>query len=330
MERPVIAFCLGDLAGIGPEITLKALAQPDVRAGCRALAIGDAAHLAALKGIVETEVRWRETASIAEAQWEPGVVDVLCPDDARGVGAMWGHLDPACGAAAAACLRAAYEAAAAGLVHGVVSAPLNKEAFHRAGYGYADELQWLAHETDSPDAQMMGVMGRVWTLSLAEHVAFCDILGYVTRERILAGVRRMHRTLVDLGGETARVAVAALNVHGGEGGLLGREELDIIAPAVAEAAAEGIDVYGPIPADMVFVQALANRYDGVVAMHHDQANIARKLQPMSEGATVFCGLPVYCATTAHGTAFDIAGRGVADPGSLIAAVRVVTRLASAV
>jgi 4-hydroxy-L-threonine phosphate dehydrogenase PdxA len=173
----------------------------------------------------------------------------------------------------------------------------------------------------------MGLMGSIWTASVAEHVAFKDILKYVKKDRILGTIRNLHDALRKIGRPRPRIAVAALNVHAGEGGLFGTEEIDEIAPAIQAAQAQGIDAQGPVPADMIFVRALAKQLDGVVCMHHDQANIARKLQPKSQGATFFMGLPVICGTTAHGTAFDIAGQGIADPGSLSAALRYTAKLA---
>jgi 4-hydroxythreonine-4-phosphate dehydrogenase len=217
-----------------------------------------------------------------------------------------------------------------GQIDGVVSAPLNKEAFHMAGYDYADELAYLSHWTHSPQAAIMGVMkDRIWTIAVAEHVPFSEILGLVKKERVLECIRQMAGALTRVGVQRPRIAVAALNVHAGEGGLYGKEEITEITPAIQAARDTGLDVTGPVPADMVFPKALAGEYDGVVCMYHDQANIARKLQGKSEGATVFIGLAVPCGTTAHGTAFDKAGLGIADPGSLWAALRYTARLAAA-
>jgi len=226
------------------------------------------------------------------------------------------------------CLARAFQLAMDGQAQGVVAAPLHKEAFHLAGYDYPDELAYLADLSGSPDPVIMGVARSVWTVAVAEHVAFRDILALVKTNRILNRTRKMHDTLKQTGLAAPRIAVAALNVHAGEGGLLGREEIEEIGPAIQQAQDAGMDVEGPVPADMVFARAFKGDFDGVVCMHHDQANIARKLQPMNQGATIFVGLPVAYGTTAHGTAFDIAGRGIADPGSLQAALEYVVRLAS--
>jgi 4-hydroxythreonine-4-phosphate dehydrogenase len=237
-------------------------------------------------------------------------------------------MNPEMGRIAGVCLAEAFHLAVEGQAQGVVAAPLHKEAFHRAGYDYPDELAFLADLSSSPDPVIMGVAGSVWTVAIAEHVAFRDILALVKKDRILGHIVKMDATLRQAGRTTPRIAVAALNVHAGEGGLLGREEIDEIGPAVQEAQQAGIHVEGPIPADMVFVRAFRGDFDGVVCMHHDQANIARKLQPMNRSATIFAGLPVAYGTTAHGTAFDIAGRGIADPGSLQAALECVVQLST--
>jgi 4-hydroxythreonine-4-phosphate dehydrogenase len=270
-----------------------------------------------------------EIASLDGAAFVPGRIDVLRPPDLDVSRVEWGELDARAGEAAACCLRAAFRLAMEGQIEGVVSAPLNKEAFHMAGYDYSDELAYLAHWTDSPQAAIMGVIrDNIWTIAVAEHIPFSEILEVVKTENVLDCIHIMAGTLLGVGIKRPRIAVAALNVHAGEGGLYGREEITEIAPAIQAARDERLDVTGPVPADMIFVRALAGEFDGVVCMYHDQANIARKLQPKSEGATVFIGLPVPCGTTAHGTAFDKAGAGIADPGSLWAALRCTSRLAA--
>jgi 4-hydroxythreonine-4-phosphate dehydrogenase len=329
LDKPVIAITMGDPAGIGPEIVVKVLAHGDTYARCLPIVIGDAGVMDRASRAARADLRFREIGDLSEAGFVPPAVDVLRPDGLDVAGAEWGKLDPAMGEAAAQCLRKASEMAMDGQVQGVVSAPLNKEAFHLAGYDYADELVYLADLTGSPDTFIMGVMGDgLWTASIAEHVPFTDIVDAVVKDRILWYVSRMHEMLRGVGVASPRIAVAALNVHGGEGGLFGREEIDEIEPAIQAAQAQGIDARGPIPADTIFVRALAGEFDVVIGMYHDQVNIARKLQPMQKRATLFNGLPFACGTTAHGTAFDIAGRGIADPGSLAAAIKYTVLLAS--
>jgi 4-hydroxythreonine-4-phosphate dehydrogenase len=327
MSKPIIAIAMGDPAGIGPELIVKVLSDPHVYEMCSPLVVGAPEVMDAINAVLGSNLRFNLVQEVTQARFSPPEVDVLRPP-ALDVGPIaWGKLDPAMGRAAAVCLEAALELAMAGQAQGVISAPLNKEAFHLAGYPQPDDLTFAADVTHSSEAFIMGVMGSLWTASVAEHIAFRDILNYVKCDRILWYIEKMHEALVKLGQDRPRIAVAALNVHAGEGGLFGSEEIDEIAPAIQAAQAQGIDAQGPIPADMVFVRARAGHFDGVVCMHHDQANIARKLQPKSETATIFMGLPVVCGTTAHGTAFDIAGQGIADPGSMSAALRYTAKLA---
>jgi 4-hydroxythreonine-4-phosphate dehydrogenase len=327
MEKPVIAITMGDAAGIGPEIVVKVLDHGAARNDYRLLVVGDPKVMRTACKVVGSDLRFREIEDLSQAAFALPEVDVLCPAEARVGEVAWGVLDPAMGRAAAACLREAIELAVRGEVQGVVSAPMNKEAFHMAGFPYLDEVAYLADLTGSSDPFILGVMGRIMTITVTEHIAFKDILGRIKKERILWCIRRMHETLRTVDEGLSRIAVAALNVHGGEGGLFGCEEIDEIGPAIREAREQGIDVQGPVPADIVFVRALEGDFDGVVCMYHDQANIARKLQPKEEGATLFMGLPVPCGTTAHGTAFDKAGQGIAHPGSLEAALKYTVMLA---
>jgi 4-hydroxythreonine-4-phosphate dehydrogenase len=232
------------------------------------------------------------------------------------------------GKAAALCLQGAMELGVVGQAQGVVSAPLNKQAFHAAGYDYFDEAGFLADITHSPGVYILGVTDSFWAVSVTEHVPFASIAGLITPQRVLRRTQLLHDALRRGGYGQPRIAVAALNVHGGEGGLFGREEIDAIAPAIAQAQQEGIDVCGPVPADSVFVRAREGEFHGVVCMYHDQATIARKLVSTRRGASIFMGLPVPCGTTAHGTAFDKAGQGIAETGSMEAALQMTVLLAA--
>jgi 4-hydroxythreonine-4-phosphate dehydrogenase len=327
MGKPVIAITMGDAAGIGSELIVKVLSQAAVYEACLPFVVGDAVAMQDICQKMGAGLRFRQVQDLAEAKFEPGVIDVLCPAGAAVGHVSYGRLDPAMGKAAALCLKEAAAMATAGRIQGIVSAPLNKEAFHLASYSYADELAYLADLTGSAESFILGVMGAIWTIAVTEHIPFRDIIALVKKERILWHIAKINEALRQVGIAAPRIGVAALNVHAGEGGLYGSEEIDEIEPAIRQGRERGIQVQGPVPADMIFVRALAGDFDGVVCMYHDQANIARKLQPKSEGATIFMGLPVACGTTAHGTAFDIAGRGIADPGSLSAALKHTAALA---
>jgi 4-hydroxythreonine-4-phosphate dehydrogenase len=328
MDKPIIAITMGDAAGIGPELIVKVLSHRTAYEICHPLVVGDPTVMTAIGKVVGTNLRFKAIERLSEARFAPPRVDVLRPEGLYINHIPWGKVDPAMGKAAALCLEQAFEMAMRDQVQGVVAAPLNKEAFHLAGYRYVDDLAYLADLTDSQEPFILGVMDSIWTVAVTEHIPFRDIVNSIKKDRILRYLVKMHDTLRTIGLTAPRIAVAALNVHAGEGGLFGREEIDEIEPAIREARERGVDALGPVPGDMVFVRALDGDFDGVVCMYHDQANIARKLQPKQKGATLFMGLPVVCGTTAHGTAFDKAGQGVADPGSLEAALKYTVMLSS--
>jgi 4-hydroxythreonine-4-phosphate dehydrogenase len=321
---PVVAVTMGDAGGIGPELIVGTLARSD---GLRALVLGEPWVFERAAGIVAPGLAIREVAAAADALYERGTLDVLRPAGGAVAAAPFGRSDASCGRAAGAALRTAYELAAAGSVDGVVSAPLCKATFHAAGFDFLDELEYLADLTASPEPVLVGVAGELWTVAATLHVPLRAVPDLITRERVVAHARALDGALRRSGRPGPRLALLALNPHAGEGGLLGGEERDVLAPAVAEARAEGVDVDGPFPADTLFPRAFAGAFDGVVCLYHDQANIARKLRGVAGGATLFLGLPVICATTAHGTAFDLAGTGRADQGSFRRALELAVSLA---
>jgi 4-hydroxythreonine-4-phosphate dehydrogenase len=328
MERPVIALTMGDAAGVGPEVIVKVLRAEDTHQRCRPLVIADADVIRRACRLLGVDRAVREIGASGEAAFTADGIDVLCPPDLE-IGAVdFGRMEPRLGEAAARCMRLAFTLAGEGTVDGVVLAPMNKQGFHLAGYPYVDELAYLAAETASPDAVSLGaITPTLWTAAVTQHLPFREIAASLTTEGIVRDIQRLDGVLRTVGVEAPRLAVAALNVHAGEGGLFGQEEIEIIAPAVEEVRRAGLAVTGPVPADTVFVRARAGEFQGVVCMYHDQANIARKLLATRRGATVYLGLPVPCATTAHGTAYDIAGQGIATPDSLADALRYTCSLA---
>ena len=330
MSHPTIAVTMGDPAGIGPELVAKVLANQADVARCRPVVIGDRQVMGDACRVAEVEVSFIEVESMEQAQtqeWSRSSIPLLRPAGLSVERIHRGAVQAGMGEAAIACLRTAYTLAMAGSVDGVVAAPMNKEAFHLAGYDYADELSYLAAFTQCLEAFTMGVMDALWIATVTEHIPFKEIAANIRRERVLARTQKLHAVLKRVGIAQPRIGIAALNPHGGENGRFGREELDEIAPAVRDAHEHDIDAVGPIPADTIFLRAQGGEFDGVVCMYHDQANIARKLRPVRSGATVFMGLPVVGTTTAHGTAFDKAGQGIADPGSLRDALRYAVDLA---
>ncbi len=325
--KPTIAIVMGDPAGIGPELIVKLLADASLRQRCRPFIIGAIDVMRANAAALSSPLRFQPIDRIEDAAFAPNAIEVLNPP-----GFQLGPLPPPAihpklGEAAGRYLALAFELALEGQAQGVVMAPMNKESFRVAGYDYYDELQFLAEITACADPYILGAAGPVWAVAVTEHIPFKDIAPLITRARVRRYIAQLQDALVKLGCAEPRIAVAALNPHAGEGGLFGREEIDQIGPAVQDALREDIRAEGPVPADIVFKRALDGDFDGVVCMYHDQMNIARKLQSRADIATLWMGLPVIGATTAHGTAFDIAGQGIADPGSLRAALDYAIRLA---
>lgn len=321
VRLPIVALTMGDVAGIGPELIVKVLSEDTVRSICRPIVIGDPGIFAAVAAPLSAPIHVRVIDNPADARGRSGELDVVAANgvDVREV--QPGAVDARAGAAAVRCLEIAVELAMHGAVDGIVSAPLSKQAVHLAGYRFSDELELLASLSGGERPVLFGLAGSIWTVAIALHVPLRKVSSLVTEDRVLSHIELLHTHLSITLSREPSLVVAALNPHAGEGGAFGREEIDAIGPAVDAARASGIDVRGPLPADTIFPIALRAGDDGVVCMYHDQMNIFRKLQDLSECATFFSGLPVPVATTAHGTAFDLAGRGAADPSSLLLAIR---------
>jgi len=327
-ERPILAITMGDPAGIGPEVVVKGLADPAARTAARPLVVGAVEALAAAARISKLPWRFRPIASVAEARFEEGTLDVLDPHPFDYGGLRLGALSATGGAASMAYVAKAAELALSGQVAAIVNAPINKEAIKLAGYQEAGHMEFLARLAGVREHATMLVSKQLRVVHLTTHVSLAQACTMVTRERVLARLRLTQRSFQGWGYDRPRLAVAGLNPHNGDGGLFGREEIDTIAPAVEAARAEGIDVSGPIPADSVFVKAMRGAYDAVLAMYHDQGHIAIKVHGFEESISVALGLPFIRTSVDHGTAFDIAGQGVADARSMVQAVVVAAALAN--
>ena len=250
MNKPTIAITMGDAAGIGPELVVKALSDPSVYERCQPLIIGDVQVMANNAAILESSMTFRQIGDFSEAQFAPGSVDVLNPPGFQLEPVPLGAISRIAGKASGLYLQTAFELVQAGKAQGVVSAPMNKEAFRLAGYEYFDELEFLTDFTNSEEAFLLGSIGSVWAATVTEHIAFKDILDFIKTDRILRHTQRLQAILKRMEIESPRIAVAALNPHAGEGGLFGSEEIDEIAPAVEQAVALGIQAEGPVPADI--------------------------------------------------------------------------------
>lgn len=314
-----IALTMGDPCGIGPEIVLKACADPG-RTAVPLVVVGDAGVLVRAERAVRTGLTVRPITSVDEASYAPGTVDVLAegelPEDLP-----WGVLDARAGAASYRYVRRAVELALDGAVRAMVTAPINKEALRLAGIPHPGHTEILAELSGTDDFAMMMATDELRVVLVTVHQSLRTAIESLTPARELDIIRLTDRTLRRAGLTAPRIAVAGLNPHAGENGLFGREDLDVIAPAVAAARAEGIDADGPLPADTVFMRARAGEFDAVVAQYHDQGLIPVKYLGLQHGVNITVGLPFVRTSVDHGTAFDLAGTGAADHAALLTALR---------
>ncbi|MFA5028474.1 MAG: 4-hydroxythreonine-4-phosphate dehydrogenase PdxA [Candidatus Methylomirabilota bacterium] len=328
MSLPPIVVTMGDPAGVSPEIVARALAEPAVRQACRPVVVGDPRILSRAMELVKGGLAVRTVASAANAGGDPGSLDVIAAGELPPDALRPGTLDARWGEAAAACCRKAVELAKAGEAAGITSAPFNKEAFHLAGYQAMDDMTYFEECFARGEAYQVGEVGGIWTTPVTFHVAFRAIPDLITEEAILFKIRKLATVLRAAKVTPGKIGVVALNVHCGEGGMFGREELDVITPAIQKAKAEGYAVTGPLSPDSAFPLALRGDYQGLVCMYHDQANIARKIIGRDRpGVSLFLGMPVPVVTVPHGTAYDIAWKGVATHQMLVRAITMTAALA---
>jgi len=334
---PRLAITMGDPAGIGPEIILKACRrlQPRLAGGdLRLLVIGHRSQLRAAGQVLNETLDLPETT--AQDDWPPLA---LLPAGEEQAPIAFGQIAPEAGRFAYLAVERAVQLAQAGRIDAIVTAPLNKAALNLAGYHYAGHTDMLAALTGAKSSVMLLAHGDMRVSHVTTHVALADVPRLLTPERLRRTIDLTQAALADLGIAHPRIAVAALNPHAGEGGLFGRQDIDITAPEIEACRAEGLDVTGPVPGDTVFVKLRARQFDAVVAMYHDQGHIPVKLlgfdvDPATgvwralSGVNITLGLPVIRTSVDHGTAFDIAGKGVANEESLIEAIDYAMRLAA--
>jgi len=323
MTRPVLAITLGDPVGIGPEITAMTLAESADDATHHGVAVGDAHALRRGVRALGLDAEVREVTGFRTEPAGPGVIDVLDIGVLGNDLPEWGRVDARAGRAAVEAIEVATRAAMNGDVEGIVTGPINKESIWAAGTEHLGHTEMLAELTGAERSDTMfvvrntGVEGHHLRIFFTtRHVSLRTALDQLTTDRIGDSIRAAVTALEAYGQPDPRLAVAALNPHGGEGGAFGDEEIRHIRPACEIARASGIDVSGPIPADSVFHQGLQGRYDGVLSQFHDQGHIAAKTYDFDGTISVTVGLPILRTSVDHGTAFDIAGQGVADHGTM--------------
>jgi len=336
-SRPVLAVTMGDASGVGPEVITKALSKAETYYICCPLVVGDTNVLRRAVERLSLPLRVHTVASARDAAFQQGIIDVVDLDNIRWDELTIGQVCPMAGKAAVEYVTRGTELVQAGQADALVTAPLNKEAMQLAGYHYIGHTELLADLTNSARQTTMLITsgpadGKVHNplrvVHVTRHIPFREIAGQITREAILGTIEITHDGMRALKVPKPRLAVAALNPHGGEGGILGREEIEVIAPAVEAARERGISASGPYPADSIYFRAIGGEFDAVVAMYHDQGHIAIKVYGFEASVTVTLGLPIVRTSVDHGTAFDIAWKGIANPLSMMEAIRLAALMTS--
>ncbi len=327
MTRPLIALTMGDPAGIGAEISLKALLESEVYAICRPLVIGTLTVLEQMRDVLRSAQRLQPVAAPTAGQYVPGTVDVLDLSTEHPGPFPLGIATKEGGAAAVAYVERAIALATAGEIDAIATAPLNKEAMRAAGFPYDGHTELLAVKTGTKVYTMMLASGDFRVFHVSTHVSLRGAIERAKKARVLQVIELAYREIERLGVAAPRLAVAGINPHAGEHGLFGDEEIHEIGPAVEEARARGWNVSGPWSPDTVFARAKRGDFDGVVAMYHDQGHIPFKMTEFDMGVNVTVGLPIIRTSVDHGTAYDIAGKGVADAKNMVQAVRLAADMA---
>lgn len=325
--KPRIAITMGDGAGVGPEIIMKSLKNKSLYENCLPVVIGDAKILKRANNIVDANLEIRSIQSVGEAKFQFGVVDCidlnLLPADLP-----FGVISSEAGNGAFRYLEKAIQLANSGEIEGICTAPLNKEALHKSGHIFPGHTEILAELTGTEDYAMMLQAPSLRVIHVTTHLGIIDAIKKINPERTYKVIRLAHDTLKRAGIDNPKIAVCGINPHAGENGLFGYgEEEEKIIPAVEKAQAEGIDVVGPLPADTLFFLANRGDFDMVVAMYHDQGHGPIKVLGLEAGVNITVGLPIIRTSVDHGTAFDIAGKGIADEQSLLEAMKQAISLA---
>lgn len=327
MAKPVLGILLGDAAGIGPEIVAKLCVKDRLLSLCRPVVIGDARVMRRGQQIAGVDFPLQIIEDVSTASWQNGI-PLLDQRDLNPDSVELGQLSPLSGRVAGDMMVTALGLCRQGVLDGFVYAPLNKAALRAGGHQFADEQHLMAHHLkwNTPYGEM-NVLGNLWTSRVTSHIPLAAVSANLSVDSILRAIRLADGTLRRVGIGKPRIAVAALNPHAGESGLCGTEEVDVISPAIEQARQSGVDASGPFPSDTVFINAFNGNYDAVVTMYHDQGQIAMKIMGFQFGVTVASGLPYPITTPAHGTAFDIAGKGLARPDAMEEAVAIAARMA---
>ncbi|TAK02286.1 MAG: 4-hydroxythreonine-4-phosphate dehydrogenase PdxA [Candidatus Manganitrophaceae bacterium] len=328
MKKPTIAITMGDPCGIGPEVIVKGLLEKKLYTLCRPFVIGDARRISEAAGQFAPGISIRTIKTTAEARFREGVLEVLEPAETPLPPMAYGQPHPEAARAALQAITRGAEMALRGEIDGITTAPINKEGMKAIGFAFPGHTEFLADIAKSDRFAMMMVGGGLKITLTTIHLSLRDAITQLRKEKILDAIRLTDAAMKkDFGIERPRIAVTALNPHAGERGIFGDEEKREVLPAVDAAGKEEINVFGPFPADTLFYQLKTGRFDAAVALFHDQALIPIKLLAFGNAINVTIGLPFIRTSVDHGTAYDIAGKGIADPGSLQEALKLAAEMA---
>lgn len=336
-EKPIVAITMGDPASIGPEIAVKALLDKSVTALCKPVIVGDASVFRQIIDELKLKASVHQIQSVNEAKFENGVIDVFDLNNTDISQLHFGEISAMAGHASFEAVKKAIELAMSGGVDATVTGPINKKSINEAGHHFAGHTEIYAHFTDTKKYAMLLVEERLKVIHVSTHVSLRQACDLVKKDRILEVIDLLHSGLQQLGEENLKIGIAGLNPHAGDNGLFGTEDDLEIKPAVEEAKQRGYDVEGPVPPDTLFAKAATGAYGGVVAMYHDQGHIpfklngfqwdAKKQQMKSvKGVNITMGLPIIRTSVDHGTAFEIAGKGIASADAMILAIESAVQL----
>ena len=337
MSLPIIAITMGDPASIGPEIAVKALQQKKIYDICRPLLVGDAGVFNDIIKRLKSGVIINAIKEVAEAKFKQGIIDVIDLKNVDLSKLEFGKINAMCGEASFQAVKKVIELAMAGEVDATVTGPIHKKAINEAGHHFAGHTEIYAQYTNTKKYAMLLVEDNINVIHVSTHVSLRQACDLVKKERIVNVIELLRNGLVRLGKENLKIGVAGLNPHAGDSGLFGTEDDEEILPAVEEAKRLGYDVEGPVPPDTMFAKAAMGAYGGVVAMYHDQGHIPFKLagfkwnaekQQMDsvKGVNITLGLPIIRTSVDHGTAFEIAGKGIASADAMILAIESAVQL----
>ncbi len=321
MSRPIIGIPIGDPAGIGPEIVVKALQNQELYRICKPLVIGELQILKRIAGVIHSGLDFQVISRPDQGGYRAGTVDLISLENINSAQIRFGIIQPGAGKSAYQFIAKAAALANSGEIAAVATAPINKEAIKAAGIDFIGHTEMLASLTNTCDPLTMFQVHNLRVFFLTRHVSLRKACDLVTKERLLDYIGRCLNALKMLGIESGVLAVAGLNPHNGEHGLFGDEEVLEVEPAIRDAQGKGWNVVGPVPGDSVFYQALKGKYDAVLSLYHDQGHIATKTVDFERTISLTIGMPFLRTSVDHGTAFDIAGQGIAGSISMEEAIR---------